>query len=149
VSASAPIVTRSPGETEALGQEVGRTLGPGDVVALTGDLGAGKTCFARGLVRGLGSDARVTSPTFVMINEYPGPIPIHHVDAYRTESLSELMDLGLPELFADGVTIVEWGDKLVPLLPEHAVRVHIEGAGDEPRAIRITRAGGSVSTGGR
>jgi tRNA threonylcarbamoyladenosine biosynthesis protein TsaE len=137
--ATTTLVTRTPEETEAAGEDLGRTLGAGDVVALSGELGAGKTCFARGLVRGLGGRARVTSPTFVLINEYRGRVPIHHVDAYRTASLAELMDLGLPELFAEGVTIIEWADRLAPLLPPGAVHVHIDGLGDEPREIRITR----------
>jgi tRNA threonylcarbamoyladenosine biosynthesis protein TsaE len=112
----------------------------GDVVALTGELGAGKTCFTQGLVLGLGVAARATSPTFVLINEYRGRVPVHHVDAYRTSTLDELYELGLPELFADGVTIVEWADKVAPVLPPDAIRVHIEGVGDDPRAITIRRA---------
>jgi tRNA threonylcarbamoyladenosine biosynthesis protein TsaE len=109
-------------------------------VALTGELGAGKTCFTQGLVRGLGVTARATSPTFVLVNEYRGRLPVHHVDAYRTASLAELLDLGVPELFGDGVTIVEWADKLEALLPPDTVRVTIEGVGEEPRAISIRRA---------
>ena len=117
-------------------------LGPGDVVALIGELGAGKTCFIQGLVRGLGVARRATSPTFVLINEYRGRLPVHHVDAYRTESLAELQDLGLPELFAgDGVTLVEWADKLLPLLPPGTIEVRIAGVGDEPRRITIRRLG--------
>ena len=134
------IVSRSPEETEAAGEALGRTLGPGDVVALTGDLGAGKTSFTRGVVQGLGAPTRATSPTFVLINEYRGRLPIHHVDAYRTASLTELMDLGLPELFdEDGVTLVEWADRLGPLLPARTIHVHLEGLGAEPRTITVTR----------
>jgi tRNA threonylcarbamoyladenosine biosynthesis protein TsaE len=110
------------------------------VVALIGELGAGKTCFIQGLVRGLGVGTHATSPTFVLINEYRGRLPVHHVDAYRTTSLAELQDLGLPELFAgDGVTLVEWADKLRPLLPPGTIEVRIEGVGDEPRTITIRR----------
>src|SRR4051812_14144190 len=134
--------TFTPEETAAEGARLAETLGPGDVVALTGDLGAGKTCFTQGLARGLGVTERAVSPTFVLVNEYRGRVPVHHVDAYRTTSLTELMDLGLDELFAgDGVTIVEWADKLEPLLPAHAVRVHIEGVGNEPREISVSNAG--------
>ena len=130
------IQSHSAAETEALGVRLAERLGPGDVVALTGELGAGKTCFTQGLARGLGVAERAVSPTFVLINEYRGRLPVHHVDAYRTESLTELLDLGLDELFSgDGVTIVEWADKLLPLLPAHTVHVHIEGVGDEPRTI--------------
>ena len=132
------IVSASAEATEAAGERLGRTLGPGAVVALTGELGAGKTCFVQGLVRGLGATIRATSPTFVLVNEYNGRAPIHHVDAYRTDSMTELMDLGLLEMVGgEGVTLIEWADKLAPLLPPDAVHVHITGVGDEPRTITI------------
>lgn len=134
------LVSATPEETAAAGERLAATLGPGDVVALTGALGAGKTCFVQGLARGLGVATVATSPTFVLINEYRGRLPVHHVDAYRTSSLTELLDLGLLEIFdADGVTLVEWADKLLPLLPGRTVHVHIEGLGDEPRTIEIRR----------
>lgn len=132
------IASARPEETEDAGERLGRALGPGAVVALTGELGAGKTCFIQGLVRGLGVTGRATSPTFVLINQYPGRVPVYHVDAYRTESLTELMDLGLLELLGgEGVTVIEWADKLESLLPPEAIHVHIDGVGDEPRAITI------------
>jgi len=135
---AAEITSVSAEATEAAGERLGRTLGPGAVVALTGELGAGKTCFVQGLVRGLGAAVRATSPTFVLVNQYKGRVPIYHVDAYRTDSLTELMDLGLLELVGgDGVTVIEWADKLAPLLPADAIHVHIAGVGDEPRAISI------------
>jgi tRNA threonylcarbamoyladenosine biosynthesis protein TsaE len=135
---SAELTTRSPEETEAAGEQLAATLGPGDVVALTGELGAGKTCFVQGLVRGLGVTGGATSPTFVLVNHYRGRVPVYHVDAYRTGSLSELLDLGLDEMLdGAGVTIVEWADRLEPLLPARAVRVTIAGLGDEPRRILV------------
>lgn len=135
----APSLTAgTPVETAAAGEALGRTLGAGDVVALYGELGAGKTCFAQGLVRGLGAAEHATSPTFVLVNEYQGRLPVHHVDTYRTSSLDELIDLGLLDLMGgEGVTLIEWADKAEPLLPERTVRVRIEGVGDEPRAITI------------
>ena len=137
------VLSATPEDTEAAGARLATLLVAGDVVALTGELGAGKTRFTQGLARGLGVTGRVVSPTFVLVNEYRGRLPVHHVDAYRTESLTELLDLGLEEMFSgDGVTVVEWADKLTPLLPPHAVHVHIEGVGDEPRTITITRPGG-------
>jgi len=135
---AARLTAATPEETAAAGEALGRTLGPGDVVALYGELGAGKTCFTQGLAGGLDVRAWATSPTFVLVNEYRGRLPVHHVDAYRTTSLTELVDLGLLDLLGgDGVTIVEWADKAEPLLPEHAVRVRIDGVGDEPRVIAI------------
>src|SRR6266849_7203813 len=118
VAPRAEITSARPEETEGAGERLGRTLGPGAVVALTGELGAGKTCFVRGVVRGLGATVRATSPTFVLVNQYKGRVPVHHVDAYRTDSLTELMDLGLLDLMGgEGVTVIEWADKLTPLLP--------------------------------
>jgi tRNA threonylcarbamoyladenosine biosynthesis protein TsaE len=137
---AAEIVSASAEATEAAGERLGRTLVPGAVVALTGDLGAGKTCFVQGLVRGLGAAVRATSPTFVLVNEYKGRVPVHHVDAYRTDSMTELMDLGLLEMIGgEGVTLIEWADKLTPLLPPDTIHVHIAGVGDEPRTITIRR----------
>lgn len=136
----AEITSGSPDETQAAGERLGRGLGPGAVVALTGELGAGKTCFIQGLVRGLGVATRATSPTFVLINQYRGRVPVYHVDAYRTDNLTELIDLGLLELMGgEGVTVIEWADKLLSLLPSEAIHVHIEGVGDEPRVLTIRR----------
>jgi tRNA threonylcarbamoyladenosine biosynthesis protein TsaE len=138
VATAVEIVSADAESTEAAGERLGRKLGPGAVVALTGELGAGKTCFVQGLVRGLGASVRATSPTFVLVNEYTGRVPIHHVDAYRTDSMTELVDLGLLEMVGgEGVTIIEWADKLRPLLPPDAIHVHIVGVGDEPRTITI------------
>jgi tRNA threonylcarbamoyl adenosine modification protein YjeE len=99
------LVTASAEETERAGEELAAELGPGDVVALVGELGAGKTCFARGLVRGLGGGDAVSSPTFVLVNRYRGRVPIHHLDAYRTGSLSEVLDLGFDELLASAQSL--------------------------------------------
>lgn len=138
MATAAEIVSASAEATEAAGERLGRTLGSGAVVALTGELGAGKTCFVQGLVRGLGATVRATSPTFVLVNEYKGRVPIHHVDAYRIDRMTELMDLGLLEMIGgEGVTLIEWADKLTPLWPPDAIHVHIAGVGDEPRTITI------------
>jgi tRNA threonylcarbamoyladenosine biosynthesis protein TsaE len=136
------VVTTSAEETEAAGERLGRGLEAGSVVALTGELGAGKTRFVQGLVRGLGVATQATSPSFVLVNEYRGRLPVHHVDLYRIQSVAEAQELGLEELFAgDGVTLVEWADKATTLLPPDIVRVHIDGVGDEPRRITIEHAG--------
>jgi tRNA threonylcarbamoyladenosine biosynthesis protein TsaE len=134
------VVSDSAAATAEAGEALARTLGPGDVVALTGELGAGKTCFVQGLVRGLGATGRATSPTFVLVNEYRGHLPIHHVDAYRTTSLTELLEIGLDELMSgEGITVVEWADKLHSLLPARTIFVRIDGVGDERREITIDR----------
>jgi len=140
VTASATIASQSPEETEAAGERLGRTLGPSDVVGLIGELGAGKTCFVQGLTRGLGVTVHATSPTFVLVNEYRGRLPVHNVDAYRTTTVTELADLGLEEMIdGDGVTVIEWAEKARPLLPARTIYVRIDGVGDEPRTITITR----------
>jgi tRNA threonylcarbamoyladenosine biosynthesis protein TsaE len=132
------VASRDPAETQAIGERLGARLTRGAVVACTGELGAGKTCFLQGLARGLGVVGGVTSPTFVLVNQYRGRLPIYHIDAYRTGSLAELADLGLEEmLYGDGVTVIEWADKLLPLLPARTIHVHLEGLGDEPREITI------------
>ncbi|HEV8439832.1 MAG TPA: tRNA (adenosine(37)-N6)-threonylcarbamoyltransferase complex ATPase subunit type 1 TsaE [Methylomirabilota bacterium] len=138
---SQTFVSRSPEETRALGEQLGTRLGPGSVVACIGELGAGKTCFLQGLARGLGVESSVTSPTFVLVNEYRGRLPVHHLDAYRTGTLTELIDIGVEELLhGGGVTVIEWADKLLPLLPSDTITVTISGLGDEPRRIVLEGA---------
>ena len=140
MTAEETISTQSAEETRRAGERLARTLGPGDVVALTGDLGAGKTCFVQGLARGLGARSWATSPTFVLVNEYRGDLPIHHVDAYRVAGPAEMVEVGLLELIdGDGVTLIEWADRIAPLLPGRTIHVSIEGVGDEPRVIRTRR----------
>src|SRR5262245_48896831 len=132
------LTSTSPEETHAAGERLAGTLAASDVVALSGELGAGKTCFVQGVVRGLGATTWATSPTFVLVNEYRGRLPIHHVDAYRVSGPAEMIDVGLPELLdADGVTLIEWPDRVRPLLPPRTIDVTIEGLGDEPRTITI------------
>lgn len=133
--------SQSPEETARLAERLGRRLAPGSVVALYGELGSGKTCFIQGLVRGLGVPDHASSPTFVLIHEYRGRHPVSHVDCYRVSNLEELLDLGIEELLdGDGVTVIEWAERLEPLLPSRTVRVWIEGVGDEPREIQIQGA---------
>jgi tRNA threonylcarbamoyladenosine biosynthesis protein TsaE len=123
---------------QALGARLGRAARRGDVLALYGDLGAGKTCLVQGVAAGLGVHAPVTSPTFILVAEYAGRLPLYHVDLYRTGSPEEIAALGLEELFdGDGVTVVEWAEKAEAILPARALRVRIRGVGDEPREIEI------------
>ena len=136
------VVSESPEETQAVGERLGRALAAGAVVACVGELGAGKTCFLQGLARGLGVTSPVTSPTFVLVNQYRGRVPVYHLDAYRTGSLAEVVDLGVEEmLHGDGVTVIEWADRITGLLPPDAITVTISGLGDEPREIAIEQPG--------
>jgi tRNA threonylcarbamoyladenosine biosynthesis protein TsaE len=142
MGARTTLTSHDPEDTRAAGERLAHTLRPGDVVALTGDLGAGKTCFVQGLARALNATTWPTSPTFVLVNEYRADLPIHHVDAYRIAAPTEMIDIGLPELIdGDGVTVIEWADKVQPLLPDRTIHVTIEGVGDEPRTITITPGG--------
>lgn len=134
----AALVCETAEDTRALAARIARRATPGMVVALSGDLGAGKTCFIQGLASGLGIAGPVTSPTFVMIAEYAGRLPLYHVDLYRTESLGEIRRLGLEEMLdGPGVTAIEWAEKGELLLPARAIRVRISGAGEEPRSVDL------------
>ncbi|HXB03885.1 MAG TPA: tRNA (adenosine(37)-N6)-threonylcarbamoyltransferase complex ATPase subunit type 1 TsaE, partial [Candidatus Angelobacter sp.] len=106
------VVTSSAAETETVGEHLGKRLQTGDVVLLTGELGAGKTTFVRGVTRGAGSAAPVASPTFQLVRVYAGRVQLAHVDLYRVEQLSELADLGLEELTEQGAVVIEWGERL-------------------------------------
>jgi len=117
------IISESAAQTEELASFIGKTLREGDVLALSGELGSGKTCFASGLARGLGvSDQyRITSPTFTLINEYPARCKLYHFDVYRLNSYSEFEDLGYEEYFcANGVVVIEWAEKIIQILPDDA-----------------------------
>lgn len=133
------IRTGSPEATRALAAALGPLLEPGDVVSLVGDLGAGKTAFAQGLAAGLGVDGPVTSPTFTIVQEYEGRLPIAHVDVYRLDTVQDLYDLGFDELIDDGrVTIVEWGDLIAQALPADRLVVRIEpGGADTERVLEF------------
>jgi tRNA threonylcarbamoyladenosine biosynthesis protein TsaE len=128
--------THSAAETETAGADLGRRLRAGDVVLLTGELGAGKTTFVRGVARGAGSTADVASPTFQLVRIYPGPVQLAHVDLYRIENDSELAGLGLDELAEEGAVLVEWGERLdVP----GAAHVDFQHLGAERRLLRVIR----------
>jgi len=136
--ATVKLPSASPDTTREIGARLGRLAQPGDVLALYGDLGAGKTCLVQGLAAGLGVAEPIRSPTFILIAEYAGRLPLYHVDLYRTESLEEVRALGFEDLLGgDGVTVIEWGDKAEALLPIGSIRVRIDGVGDDPREIRV------------
>ena len=130
--------TNSPAETEAVGAALGAVLKAGTVIAYTGDLGAGKTAFTRGLARGLGCTDRVTSPTYTIVNEYlSGRLPLFHFDMYRLASSDDLFDIGWEDyLLRGGVCAVEWSENVADAM-EDAIYVKIEKTGDESRSITI------------
>ncbi len=133
-------VTNSEGETEALGARLADKLAPGAVIAFTGDLGAGKTAFTRGLARGLGIADRVTSPTFTIVNEYEGGrLPLFHFDMYRLSSSDELFDVGWEDYLArGGVCAVEWSENVSDALEGDVIVLEIRrGESDSQRVIEI------------
>jgi len=134
-------------QTRALGAAVASVAEPGDVIALSGDLGAGKTVFVQGAAAALGVRSPVQSPSFVLVREYEGRMRVLHADAYRLLSLQELIDLGYEELFAsDAVLFIEWGDAVDPLLPRDRLEVEIHGQADEERRIVLRAPGESWAT---
>lgn len=137
-------LSHSPEETEQLGEQLGRTLRPGSVVAYRGDLGMGKTAFTRGLARGLGCTCRVTSPTFTIVNEYSGALPLFHFDMYRLDSSDDLFDIGWEDyLSRGGVCAVEWSERVEDALPDDTLWVSIaRGTGENDRIITVT--GGEI-----
>ena len=131
-------VSNSPEETEAVGQALGKILQPGTVLAYTGDLGAGKTAFTRGLARGLGATEQVTSPTYTIVNEYlSGRLPLFHFDMYRLHSADDLWDIGWEDyLDRNGICAVEWSENVADAM-ENAIWIRIEKTGEESRRITI------------
>ena len=132
------IVTNSEIETVHEGENLGRTLVPGSVVALYGELGAGKTTFTSGLAAGLGVGMYVSSPTFTIVNEYLGAVPLFHFDLYRLEGESELFDIGWDDyLERGGVCVVEWSEKVSGAFPAETITVRLENLGGNKRRIEI------------
>lgn len=136
----ATFTSNSSAETEAFGRDFAQEMNCGSVIALKGELGAGKTQFVKGLVAGLGGKAEVTSPTFTLVHEYTGGrVPVYHFDFFRIEDRQAAERLGLDEyFFGDGVCAVEWADKFPELLPEAALWISFETKSETERAIRTS-----------
>ena len=157
LAATGEHLARGASETRLFGRELAAELTPGDLVALEGDLGTGKTCLVQGICAGLGVEEGVNSPTFVLLNVYDitgerGPLRIYHFDLYRLETVEELADIGADQFFheADAVTLVEWADRLPELLPEQRWRVRLEyGEGEHDRRIRWRRPEAGAGSPGR
>ena len=138
------IITNNEDETIREGEKLGKKLKPGTVVALYGDLGAGKTAFTRGLAAGLGIGMCVSSPTFTIVNEYPGDIPLFHFDMYRLENETELFDIGWDDYHdRGGVCAVEWSEKVPGAFSPDTIIVKFDNLGGEMRRIEIADDGGN------
>lgn len=131
-------------ETRTFGAHLGSLLQAGDVVAFTGDLGAGKTCCIQGLAIGLGvpESTAITSPTYTLIHEYQGRIPLYHFDVYRLDHAEALYELGYEEYFyGAGVTVIEWADRIRDFLPDDHLAIHLSFRTDETRSIHLQAYG--------
>jgi len=137
----ATVRTVSVDETIALGERLGRAAAPGDLLCLWGDLGAGKTQLVKGIARGLGIADTVNSPTFILMNEYAGRLPLFHVDLYRLAGAADALAGGvIDDRQIDGVTAVEWPDRMGDILPAGRLDVRIDGSGDDVREIEVVTA---------
>jgi tRNA threonylcarbamoyladenosine biosynthesis protein TsaE len=135
------VISGSPEETFLIGRIIGRNLVEKEVVALVGELGSGKTCLTQGIARGLGvpEDYQITSPSFTLINEYKGRVMLYHFDLYRLSRASEMDDMGYEEyLFGQGVTVIEWAEKLTGVLPDDTLFIFINYADENQREIIIS-----------
>jgi tRNA threonylcarbamoyladenosine biosynthesis protein TsaE len=139
IHTSRTVITNSPEETMHFGAQLAGALRPGTVIALIGDLGSGKTCLTQGICVGLEVNDYVTSPTFTLINEYQGRLPVYHFDFYRIDVSAEVTDLGIDEYFyGHGVCIIEWAEKIQAYLPDERIEIRIQRRDATEREIQMT-----------
>lgn len=138
-------LTQSPAQTKAVAGALAALTRPGDLLLLSGDLGAGKTTFCQGFGAALGVTSPITSPTFTLHHRYVGDMVLHHLDVYRIDQIEETVELGLAELLdSPAVTVIEWGDNIRPVLPADYLELSLElGPGDDDRVLRVRVVGRS------
>jgi tRNA threonylcarbamoyladenosine biosynthesis protein TsaE len=135
-------ISHSAAQTQRAGSALAQLLQPGDIIWLEGELGAGKTTFTKGIAQGLGVTGYVNSPTFTLVNEYQGRLPVYHLDCYRLESGREALDFGIEEyLYGEGVTIIEWPERIREILPPEYLRVQLRYVTDTKRSLRLEPSG--------
>ena len=136
------LVSHSPEQTQELGKCIGQLAQPGDVFLLVGDLGAGKTCLTQGIAWGLGINEYTLSPSFVIMREHYGRLPLYHIDLYRLDRIEESMELGLDDyLYGRGVCVVEWAEKALSILPEEHLLIKIDYLSDTGRSFQMKPGG--------
>jgi tRNA threonylcarbamoyladenosine biosynthesis protein TsaE len=140
------IESSGPDETRALGERVGRAAQAGDVMLLSGELGAGKTLFVQGVARGLGYEGPVSSKSFVILGQYAGRVTLYHADLYRLEYPEQVQELALDEITADGVLAVEWPERAEWVLPEERLLIRFEVTGEETRRLHLEPRGERAET---
>jgi tRNA threonylcarbamoyladenosine biosynthesis protein TsaE len=132
------LITHSPEQTHELGRSIGKLVQHGDVILLTGELGTGKTCLTQGIAWGLGIEEYTLSPTFVIMREMRGRLPLYHVDLYRLDDIKEIADLGLDDyLYGNGVCVVEWAEKGLSIMPGEHLLVEISHLGEDERSFQL------------
>ena len=135
-------ISHSPEDTKKIGAIIGERAVPGDVLLLEGKLGAGKTCLTQGIAIGLGIDDYVLSPTFVIMRELYGRLPLYHIDLYRLDDIEESIDLGLDDYFyGDGVSVVEWAEKAISIMPRNRLLIRIDYLSDTERRLILEPSG--------
>jgi tRNA threonylcarbamoyladenosine biosynthesis protein TsaE len=136
------IISHSPEQTQKFGTRLGELAQPGDTLLLVGDLGAGKTCLAQGIAQGLGIKEYAASPSFVVVRELYGRLPLYHIDFYRLDNLEEITELGLDDyLYGNGVSVVEWAEKGLSLLPPEHLLIEMGYVSDTERSLKLKPAG--------
>jgi tRNA threonylcarbamoyladenosine biosynthesis protein TsaE len=136
------LITHSPGETQELGCRIGELAQPGDAILLVGDLGSGKTCLTQGIARGLSIKEHALSPTFVIMREMHGRLPLYHMDLYRLDRVEETNDLGLDDYFyGEGLCVVEWAEKAMALMPPDHLLIEINYVSDSERRMFLKPRG--------
>lgn len=136
------IITHDPEETQELGERIGRLARPGDVFLLVGNLGSGKTCLTQGIAWGLGIQEYTMSPSFVIMRELYGRLPLYHIDLYRLDRIEESMDLGLDEYFyGRGVSVVEWAERAMSIMPPKHLLIEINYRSDTERGLKLKPTG--------
>lgn len=146
MSATLVLDSASPDDTRAIGERLGRALRAGDVLLLSGELGAGKTLFVQGLARGLEFDGPVSSKSFVIMGEYAGREKLYHADLYRLDDPEQVQDLALDEMTSDGVLAVEWPERAGDVLPEEHLRLRFEVTGEATRRLHVEPRGERART---
>lgn len=136
------LISHSPDETLSLGADIGQLAMPGDILLLVGSLGAGKTCLTQGIARGLGIGEHTPSPSFVLIREFYGRLPLYHIDLYRLDHIEEIADLGLDDyLYGGGICVIEWAEKGLSILPAEHLLIEIGYLGDTERCFQLRPCG--------
>lgn len=139
---SLEIISNSTEQTRKLGMKLGKLMAPGDIILLVGKLGAGKTCLTQGIARGMGIKEYTTSPTFVLVREYPGKLPLYHIDLYRLDRIEEVAQLGLDDyIYGKGVCVVEWAEKGLSVLPDEHLLIEIQTVSSTKRKLSFVPLG--------